>query len=458
MDNPGQLIDTISTIVWGPHMLVLLIGTGVYLTIRLRLIQVSRFYPAVRLLIHADRGIRGGTVGEGPPGDITPLQAFMTSLAGTVGNGNIAGVATAIASGGPGALFWMWISGLFGMATKFSESLLGVLYRERAEDGLIASGPMYYIKNGAGSRWLASTFALVMGIKTLFSTSMIQTNSMALAVRSQWGIPMPVTGLVVAILVWLVIIGGIKSIGRFSYAFSPLMVLIYLSGSMAVILCHYRELQGVFGMILSGAFNPVAAVGGFMGASVRSTIRYGVARGVYSNEAGTGSSPIAHGAAMTNQPARQGLIAMMDVFVDTIVICTITGLVVLVTGTWTEGLTSTELVVVSFERAFNMGGIIVVVGSLMFGFSTLISWPYYGEQCFAYLFGVGVRRPFRWAFCGIILLGSVLRVETIWNLADIFNGLQAIPNLVGVLLLAGVVVRETMKYDRSTGRGYGGTR
>jgi AGCS family alanine or glycine:cation symporter len=424
-------------------MLILLVGTGIYLTFRLRFIQVTRFLPSLKLMGLAARLKRKEGEVEG---DITPLQAFMTSLAGTVGNGNIAGVATAIAAGGPGALFWMWISALFGMVTKFAESFLGVHFREKGSDGMIAAGPMYYIRNGAKLGWLASIFALAMGIKTLFSTSMIQTNSMALAVQSQWGIPMPLTGLVIAILVWMVIIGGIKTIGRFSSAFSPVMVLLYVGGSLVVILSNYDEVLGAFRLILTSAFHPTAAVGGFMGAGVMSAIRYGVARGVYSNEAGTGSSPIAHGAAKTDQPVRQGLIAMMDVFVDTILICTMTGLSIIIMGKWTEGLTSSELVAVSFENAFASGGIIVVLGSLMFGFSTLVSWPYYGEQCFSYLFGVWVRKPFRWLFCGVILLGSVIKVETVWNLADIFNGLQALPNLTGILILSGLVIRETVKF------------
>ncbi len=444
MPDSARIAEIVSTVIWGPHMLILLVGTGIYLTVRLRFIQVIRFLLSIRLMGSAARRKRAG--GEDVPGDITPLQAFMTSLAGTVGNGNIAGVATAIAAGGPGALFWMWVSALFGMATKFAESLLGVLFREKASDGMIAAGPMYYLRNGAKLGWLASVFALAMGIKTLFSTSMIQTNSMALAVQSQWGVPMPLTGVIVAVLVWMVIIGGIKSIGRFSSAFSPFMVLLYVGGSMAVILSNYGEIAGAFRLILTSAFQPTAAVGGFMGAGVMSAIRYGVARGVYSNEAGTGSSPIAHGAAMTDQPVRQGLIAMMDVFVDTIIICTMTGLSIIIMGEWKEGLTSSELVAVSFENAFSSGGIIVVLGSLMFGFSTLVSWPYYGEQCFSYLFGVWVRKPFRWLFCCIILLGSVVRVETVWNLADIFNGLQALPNLTGVLVLSGLVIRETGKF------------
>ena len=439
MSDPAAFVETVSSVIWGPHMLILLVGTGIYLTVRLRFIQAARFVISLKLLGVAARR-------KGRPkdvrGDITPLQAFMTSLAGTVGNGNIAGVATAIVAGGPGALFWMWVSAVFGMATKFSESLLGVYFREEGKDGMMAAGPMYYIRKGAQLGWLASIFALAMGIKTLFSTSMIQTNSIALAVRSQWGIPMPVTGLIIAVLVWMVIIGGIKSIGRFSSVFSPFMVLIYLGGALVVILINYHKLPEAFNLVLSGALHPAAAVGGFAGTGVMASIRYGVARGVYSNEAGTGSSPIAHGAAMTDQPVRQGLIAMMDVFVDTIVICTVTGLAVLVAGGWTSGLTSSELVTVSFENAFGMGGTIVVLGSLMFGFSTLVSWPYYGEQCFSYLFGVWIKKPFRWTFCGIIILGSVLKVETIWNLAAICNGLQYSPKLTGLLIFGGPRVRE----------------
>lgn len=418
-------------------MLALLLGTGFLFTIRLKLIQVGSFPRAIYIMAYRARHLASGDV----PGDITPLQAFMTSLAGAVGNGNIAGVATAIASGGPGALFWMWVSGFLGMATKYAESYLGVKYRRRYGDGTIGSGPMYYLKEGAGLPILASLFAFFLGVRTLISTSIVQTSSIAIAIEQEFGTPQLLTGVTVAFLTWLVIIGGIKRIGKIAEILSPFMVILYIAGGVYVILSNVAALSGVFLTIFRAAFSPSAAVGGFAGASVRMAIRYGIARGIYSNEAGTGSAPIAHGAARTLDPRSQGLLAMMDVFVDTIIICTITGVVILATGIWTGGETSTALTRGSFETALPGLGIVVVAASFLFGYSTLISWPYYGEQCFAYLFGSRVKKPFRWTFCIVMITGTVLHVETVWSIADILNGLGTIPNLIGILFLSGVVIR-----------------
>ncbi len=442
MEILDALIHSFSSLVWGTHTLVLLVGTGIYFTIRLGFIQVRRFGEAVGLLF--GRASRKPTSQQG---DVSPYQALMVALAGAIGNGNIAGVATAIVLGGPGAIFWMWLSALFGMGAMFAESVLGVKFRRKSDDGTIASGPMYYIRDGLGYPWLAGIFAFFIGLKALFSTTLVQTNSIALIVSQQTGVPMWSVGVVLAVLTWFVIIGGIRSIGRFAARLTPLMAVLYVGGAMVVLLIYFREIPEAFALIFRKAFVPSAPVGGFAGAAVQQAIRYGVARGVYSNEAGTGSAPVAHGAAQTDDPVRQGLIAMLGVFVDTIIICSMTALVILVTGVWSSGATSTALTSLAFDAKLpGVGAWIVLLSSLLFGYSTLISWPYYGEQGFAYLFGVRVKVPYRWTFCGLILLGGLLRVEFVWNVGDILNGMLAIPNLIAILGLSGGVVRMTREY------------
>jgi AGCS family alanine or glycine:cation symporter len=437
-----SLVHTLSSIVWGTHTLVLLVGTGAYFAWRLEFLQIRRFGAAVRLLL-SGRSLEGSSAA----GDVSPYQSLMIALAGAVGNGNIAGVATAIVLGGPGAVFWMWVSALFGMATMFAESVLGVRYRQIAADGTMASGPMYYIREGLGWPWLAAIFAFFMGIKALFATTLVQTNSIALVINQQTGTPQWFVGVLMAALTWFVIIGGVRSIGRFAAKLTPLMGILYVGGAVIVLALYFRQIPTALSLIFRNAFLPSAAIGGFAGAAVQQAIRYGVARGVYSNEAGTGSAPVAHGAARTDSPVRQGMIAMLGVFVDTAVICSMTALVILVTGAWTSGETSTVLTSVAFDQKLpGVGAWIVLLSSLLFGYSSLISWPYYGEQCFAYLFGVRVKRPYRWAFCVVVLLGGLTRVEFAWNVGDILNGMMAIPNLVGILGLSGVVVRLTREH------------
>jgi len=433
----SSVVELLGTVLWGIPMIILLLGTGLLLSVRLRFIQIRGFKRAVSVLIRKSRALLSPDV----TGEITPLQAFMTSLAGAVGNGNIAGVATAIVSGGPGALFWMWVSGFLGMATKYAESYLGVKYRRKHADGTVGAGPMYYLSDGAGLRVLAMAFAFFLGVRTLVSTSIVQTNSIAIAFEEEFALPRLVTGIVISLLTWLVIIGGIKRIGRIAEKISPFMVILYIAGGLYVILSNAAALPGVFKLILVSAFSPTAAAGGFAGASVRMAMRYGISRGIYSNEAGTGSSPIAHGAARTRNPGDQGLLAMMDVFVDTLIVCTLTGVVILSSGIWTDGDTSTALARGCFEIAMPGLGLVVVAASFLFGYSTLICWPYYGEQCFSYLFGNRVKKPFRWAFCIVMLSGTVLPVETVWSIADILNGLGTIPNLLGILFLSGVVIK-----------------
>ncbi len=447
METFESIIKFLGDLVWGPHTVLLLLGVGFYLTLRLRFIQMRTLPLSFRLLL----GQRDFGEGEGErKGDITPLQALSTSLAATIGNGNIAGVCTAIAMGGPGAVFWMWLSAFFGMTTKIVEAVLGQKFRRTAPDGTVAGGPMYYISEGLGRRWwargLAGTFAFFMGGKALFATTTVQSNSIAVALKTQMGLHPWFSGIGLALLVWLVIIGGIKTIARVTVFLSPFMVFLYIAGGFITVALFAGEIPQALSVIFVGAFNPQAVGGGVAGATVASAMRYGLARGAYSNEAGTGTAAVFHAAAQTSEPVRQGLIASLDVFIDTIVICTLTALAVLVTGVWTEG-TSTEMTVNAFNAALpGIGGLIVAASSLLFGFSSLIANPYYGEISYAYLFGFRIRTPFRWIYCGMILVGAVLSVEGAWLIGDVFNGMMAFTNMIGILALSGLAVREVRAY------------
>jgi len=434
-------------VIWGPHMLLLLIGTGIFLTTRLNGIQFRRFLYATKYTL---LGARRKDKSQEKSGDITPFQALMTSLAAAVGNGNIAGVATAIAIGGPGAIFWMWVSAVVGMATKFSEVVLGIHYRKTNPDGTMLGGPMIYLREaiqwkGLG-KVLAGFSAFAMGLKALLSPSMVQSNSIALAVETHLGINKIMTGIFLAVLTWMVIIGGIKSIGRFSEFLAPFMSIIYIAAGIAVVVLYRQAITGMVYGIISQAFTGTAVTGAFMGSTMMMAMRYGVARGSYSNEAGIGSAAVAHAAAKTDQPARQGLIAMMDVFVDTIILCTITSFVVLATGEWSAGSTSTEMVTIAFDKSIPFGGWVVVLSSLLFGYSSMISWPYFGEQAFASIFGFWIKKYFRWIFCILVVCGSVIKVDTVWLMGDTVNGLMAIPNLIGLLALSGVIVNIMRSY------------
>jgi len=438
-----RLIRTIASVVWGPQTVVLLLGAALFLTIRLRFVQLRKFGLSFRLLF----GRKGfGESKEESRGDISPVQALTTSLAATIGNGNIAGVCTAIAMGGPGAVFWMWISATFGMATKLVEAVLGQTFKRIMPDMSIAGGPMYYIRDGLKLPWLAAMFAFFMGGKALFSTTTIQSNSIALALNAQLGLPFWISGLGLAFLTWLVIIGGIKSIGKVTEYLSPIMVVIYILGAFLTIAMFASRLPHAFGLIFTGAFKPGAITGGIAGATIARAVRYGLSRGAYSNEAGTGTAGVFHASARTSEPVRQGLIASLDVFIDTIVICTLTALAVLVTGAWTEG-TSTGMTTAAFNTAVpGIGGLIVAASSLLFGYSSLIAVPYYGEISFSYLFGAGIKRPFRWIFCAAIFVGALLEVEVAWSIGDVFNGMMVLTNLIGVLGLSGLAVASIRRY------------
>ena len=438
----GGLIRSIANIVWGPQTLVIILGAGLFLSIRLRFIQLRRLGLSFRLLSKKGYGEK-----EAPQaGDISPFQALTTSLAAVIGNGNIAGVCTAIAMGGPGAVFWMWLSAALGMGIKMVETVLGQKFRKTMPDGTVAGGPMYYIREGLGLPWLAGAFALFMGCKALFSIPIVQSNSITLVLDSQFGFPSWASGLGLAFLTWLVIIGGIKTIGRVTEFLSPFMVLLYIFGALFTIIAFAGRIPQALSMIFVGAFNPSAVAGGAAGATLARAIRYGMARGTYSNEAGTGTAAVLHASARTSEPARQGFLGALDVFIDTIVICSLTALAVICSGAWTHA-TSTAMTANAFNSALpHVGGLIVAASSFLFGYSSLISVSYYGKIAFKYLLGTWINRPYDWIFCVFIYIGAVVQVEVAWSVGDMVNGLMALTNLVGVLGLSAIAVTSIRKY------------
>lgn len=444
MDFFEHALRTIASVVWGPQTVILLLGVGFFLTIRLRFVQLRR----LRLSFRFGLGKKDfGETAKERKGDITPFQALTTSLACTVGNGNIAGVCTAIAMGGPGAVFWMWILAFVGMATKLVEAVLGQKFKRIAPDGSVEGGPMYYIRDGLKLPWLAGIYAFFMGCKPLFATTSIQSNSIALALKTQFGLEPWISGLGLAVLTWLVIVGGIKSIAKVTTFLSPFMVFFYIFGALFTLIAFAPKLPHAFYLIFVGAFNPSAITGGVVGMSVARAIRYGLARGAYSNEAGTGTAAVFHAAAQTSEPVRQGLIASLDVFIDTIVICSLTALAVLVTGVWNTGITSTAMTAAAFNAALpKYGGLIVAASSLLFGYSSLITVPYYGEISFKYLLGKWIKQPFRWIFCLVIFAGAVMKVEEAWSIGDIFNGMMAFTNLIGLVGLSGMALMLVKSY------------
>lgn len=423
--------------------MILILGAGLYLSVRLKFAQLRHLGLAFRLGF--GRKDYGESSQEGV-GDISPFQALTTSLAAVVGNGNIAGVCTAIAMGGPGAVFWMWLSALLGMGTKLAEALLGQKFRKILPNGSVAGGPMYYIKEGLKLSWLAGAYAFFIGSKATFSIPIVQANSIAVAMQSEFGLSPWVTGVGLAFLTGLVIVGGIKVIGRVTEYLSPFMVLLYIIGAMATIIIFASRLPDAISLIFVGAFKPSAVSGGAAGITILKVMRYGMARGTYSNEAGTGTAAVLHAAAKTSEPARQGFLGALDVFIDTMVICTLTSLAVLTSGVWTYG-TSTEMTANAFNAALpQVGGLIVVASSFLFGYSSLISVPYYGRIAWSYLFGPWIKHPYNWIFCLFIIIGATMKVESAWSVGDMVNGLMAISNLIGVLGLAGIAVVMVNKY------------
>ncbi|MBN2012631.1 sodium:alanine symporter family protein [candidate division KSB1 bacterium] len=431
-----------SGFVWGPPMLVLLVGTGIFLTIRLRGLQFRGLWHSLWLALIKRKE------DDAAEGDITHFQALMTALSATVGTGNIAGVATAIASGGPGALFWMWVTGLFGMATKYAEAVLAVKYREVDENGNMSGGPMYYISKGLGWKWLGSLFAIFAAVAAFGIGNMVQSNSVADAVQTSFHIEPWITGLVLAVATAMVILGGIKSIGKVTALLVPVMIVFYMIGAAIVIINHLIAIPETFSLIFRHAFTPTAAAGGFIGSLVRDTVRWGVARGVFSNESGLGSAPIAAAAAQTKNPVTQALVSMTQTFIDTIVVCTFTGVAIISTGLWNSGETGAALTTQAFNVGMpgNSGGIIVAVGLILFAYSTMLGWSYYGEKALEYLFGAKLIKPYRIVFCILIFIGAFMKLDLVWSIADVFNGLMAVPNLIGLLALSGIIVSETNKH------------
>jgi AGCS family alanine or glycine:cation symporter len=442
MDILRSYIQTASDFLWGFPLIILLVGTGFWLTFNLRGLQFTKLWRALYLAL-----IKRKEDGD-EPGDITHFQALMTALSATVGTGNIAGVATAIAVGGPGALFWMWITGLVGMATKYSEAVLAVKYREVDEYGTMSGGPMYYISKGLNAKWLGSLFALFAAIAAFGIGNMVQSNSVADALESSFNLPVWQTGIILTIATALVIIGGIKNIGRVAGVLVPIMIVFYMGAALIIIFMHISLVPAAFEMIIVYAFTPKAGLGGFLGATVMLTVRMGVARGVFSNESGLGSSPIAAAAAKTKHPVSQALVSMTQTFIDTIVVCTMTGLVLIISGEWSSGLTGARLTAEAFTTGIGgaAGEYIVSIGLALFAYSTILGWSYYGEKSIEYLLGIKAVKPYRYIFTGFVFVGAVAELETVWSIADLFNALMAFPNLVGLLVLTPVIVKVTKEY------------
>lgn len=442
MEALHAMIGAVNGFVWGPVMLVLILGTGLYLTLGLR------FLP-VRLIPEGFKLIWQGRKEDKQEGEISPFNALMTSLSATIGTGNIAGVATAIFMGGPGAMFWMWVAALLGMATKYAEAVLAVKYREKDEDGNHVGGPMFYIKNGLGDnwKWLAFAFALFASIAGFGIGNTIQANSVSDVLEASFGIPELYSGIALAILVGLVLIGGIKRIAHVAGAVVPFMALAYFTAGVIIIAINITEIPAAIGTIVTAAFTPTAAMGGFAGASVWAALQFGVARGIFSNEAGLGSAPIAHAAAKTDSAVRQGLVAMMGTFIDTIVICSITGLAIVVTGAYTSGESGAALSMLAFSKALPyVGEYVVTLGLIVFAFTTLVGWSFYGEKSVYYIFGQKAIIPFRVLWVLVIPFGSMMDLKFIWLLADTLNALMAIPNLIAIALLSPVIFMLTKEY------------
>lgn len=435
-----------ASLMWGPWLLALLLGTGCWLTVRLRGIQIRLLFYSLRLTFSRERG------GEG---DISHFGALSTALAATVGTGNIAGVSAAVALGGPGAIFWMWLTGLVGMATKYCEGFLAVKFREVNHRGEISGGPMYYLEKGLGKKWLGVSFAFFGAMAAFGIGNMVQANTTVHALNGSLGVSSIFVGGVMMLLTGMVIIGGIKRIAEVASYLVPLMVLIYFSGALIVILNNLDGLGTGIKMILEDAFTGTAATGGFAGASLASTIRYGVARGLFSNESGMGSAPIAAAAAKTNQPAKQALVSMTGTFIDTLVVCSLTALALSSTGVWVSGETGVALTLQAFSAGLPglWGNMIVTIGTATFAFSTILAWEYYGEKCFEYLFGEKYILFYRYAWVIFVFVGAQIKLDMVWNFSDAMNALMAIPNLIGLVLLSGTLVRGTQSFEKGISEG-----
>lgn len=435
------VLNEIRDLIWGVPLIALLVGTGIYLTFLLKGLQFSKLFHSLWLAFIKRKE-------ENSEGDISHFQALMTALAATVGTGNIAGVATAIAIGGPGALFWMWVTGLFGMATKYAEAVLAVKYRIKDKNGNMSGGPMYYLANGMNLKWLGAVFAVFAAIAAFGIGNMVQSNSVADAVKYSFNIPMEITGIILALATGLVLLGGIKSIGKVTGILVPFMIIFYFLAALLVVIIHIDQIPSVISDVLVEAFTDTAAVGGFAGATIMMTIRSGISRGVFSNESGLGSAPIAAAAAQTKHPVTQALVSMTQTFIDTIIICSMTGFAILVSDVLSTGLTGATLTQKAFETALpgEWGGIIVSIGLIFFAYSTILGWSYYGEKSVEYLLGEKSVKPYRLLFVLMVFVGAIVKLELVWTFADIMNGLMALPNLIALLGLSGIVAAETRNY------------
>ena len=434
--NIAEITAQLSDIVWGIWTIIFLCAVGLLLTWKTRFVQITNFRSALKL-------ISGGALkrdsSSKDAGDISPFQALTTALSATIGNGNVAGVATAIAIGGPGAAFWMCTVSLFGMATKYSEAVLGIKYRQKSDDGTMLGGPMVYLNKGLGMKQLSIFFAIAALFGGLGAGNMTQSNSIALVLFSDFGIPKWFSGMILALTLWLVIIGGIRRIGRVAEMLVPGMALIYIISCLAILVVNIKEIPEAFVLIIDSAFNGTAATGGFAGATVARAMAYGFRRGTISSEAGVGTAAIAHGAARTSDPHRQGIIAMMGVFMDTMVISTMTALVLVTTGAWSTGLISTEMTAMAFKSVLPFGGMIIIIVSALFGFTTMVGWAYYCEQSLRYIGGIRFSIPFRWIYCGLAGVGAIFQVKPLWDWADIFIGFMVFANLIALVALRGEV-------------------
>ena len=436
MESIESILKYVSDLLWGYPLIILLFGTHIFLTIRLKFIQ--RFIgKAIKISLKRDK--------EGS-GDISQFGAMTTALAATIGTGNIVGVSTAVATGGPGAVLWMWLTGVFGIATKYSEALLSVKYRITTENGLMAGGPMYVLERGLKMKWLAILFAAFTSVTAFGIGNMVQANSISTLVNETFQIPTWLTGLILTILTAIVIIGGIKSIASVCERLIPFMAITYFLGCLIILIINLNSIPSTVALIVESAFTGHAVTGGFIGAGAKEAIRYGIARGLFSNESGLGSAPIVAAAAQTKNPIRQALVSSTGTFWDTVVVCAMTGLVVVNSQEWTNGYTGAALTKQAFTDIPYIGPIILTLGLLTFVFSTILGWSYYGEKAAEYLWGSKVIKPYRYLWVIFVMVGSVLSLDIVWTFADITNALMALPNLVSLLLLSGIIVAETKKY------------
>ncbi|CAH8191399.1 alanine/glycine:cation symporter family protein [Vibrio aestuarianus] len=440
MNNLQSILEAVDSFIWGPPLLILLVGTGVYFTFRLGLIQFRHLPTALKMVFSKDKS-------SDKQGDVSSFAALCTALSATIGTGNIVGVATAIKLGGPGALFWMWLAALFGMATKYAECLLAVKYRKVDDKGQMVGGPMYYLQYGVGSKTLAVLFALfAIGVACFGIGTFPQVNAILDATEISFGVSREISAIVLTLLVAFVTVGGIKSIANVAGKIVPAMALFYIVACLSVIVSNSDKLLDAISLVITSAFTSTAATGGFLGASIMLAIQSGIARGVFSNESGLGSAPMAAAAAKTDSCVKQGLISMTGTFFDTIIICTMTGLALILTGAWQSDFSGAAMTTYAFAVGLNaqtLGPMLVSIGLMFFAFTTILGWNYYGERCVVFLFGTKAVLPYKVIFIGLVASGAFLHLDMIWIIADIVNGLMAIPNLIGLIALRHVVMEET---------------